>query len=40
MHEDIGNNAGAIIFFSFIFVGVAIALYIMFIKKDDKAKKP
>jgi hypothetical protein len=37
MHEHgIGNFSGALIFFSFIGIGVLIALYLMFIKKDDK----
>lgn len=36
--NGIGNFEGAVIFFSFIGVGVLIALYLMFIKPDDKPK--
>ena len=32
----VGNDLGALIFFSFVFVGVVIGLYLAFIKRDER----
>ncbi len=36
IHNHVGNEVGALILFSFVFVALAIAFYLMYGKKDDK----